>query len=290
MKLKQTTRKASKIKLALTGTSGSGKSMSSLLLAKGLCNGDLSKVAVIDTENAIDLYSHIGNFNVLNLSQPFSPNRYIEAIELCEKSGIEVIVIDSISHCWNYLLQLHGSMQGNSFTNWNKVTPLHNVFVQKILQSPVHIICTIRTKQDYLMETKDGKTTISKVGTKPIQRNEIEYEFTTVLNITAEHKAKATKDRTGLFNGGLDFFITEATGSALREWCCSTLTLDDVKKQIKDCITIEQLTTLHHQYPQFYQLLTNDFVQQKQQLQENPIINNNLKLNHHGNNPIQTNK
>ena len=281
MQLKKSERKANKIKLALTGMSGSGKSMSSLLLAKGLCNGDLSKVAVIDTENSIDLYSYIGNFSVLNLTSPFSPDKYIQAIETCEKSGIEVIIIDSISHCWHYLLQLHGALAGNSFTNWNRVTPLQNAFVQKILQSPCHIICTIRTKQDYLIETKEGKTTISKVGTKPIQRSEIEYEFTTVLSINAEHKAKATKDRTNLFNGVSEFLITEETGSFIREWCCSALTLDDVKSQIKQCSTIEQLTTLYQQYPQWYKLLSNDFTLQKQLLKERTITNK-LNPNNHG--------
>ena len=105
--LKQTERRATKIKLALKGSSGSGKSYSALLLAKGLCNGDLSKVAVIDTENAIELYSHIGKFNVLSLTQPFSPERYIQAIQACENASMEVICIDSISHCWHYLFSLY---------------------------------------------------------------------------------------------------------------------------------------------------------------------------------------
>ena len=142
----QSKREEAKIKLALKGTSGSGKSLSALLLAKGLGKGDLSHSVVIDTENAINLYSHIGNYGILSLSQPFSPENYIKAIAACEEAGFELIIIDSISHCWHYLLQLHGSMQGNSFTNWSKITPLHNSFVQKIQQSPCHIICTIRSK------------------------------------------------------------------------------------------------------------------------------------------------
>ena len=219
MQLKQTKRSQVKIKMALTGMSGSGKSMSALLLAKGLCNGDLSKTAVIDSENAINLYSHIGNFNVLNITVPFTPDKYMQAIDVCEKAGMEVIILDSISQEWQCLLQIHGTLQGNSFTNWNRVTPLHTAFVQRILQSTCHIICTIRTKQDYLMETKEGKITISKVGTKPIKRNEIEYEFTTVLSINAEHKAKATKDRTGLFAGKPESQITEETGKQILEWC-----------------------------------------------------------------------
>jgi hypothetical protein len=219
LQLKPTERKEAKIKMALKGASGTGKSMSALLLAKGLCNGDLSKTAVIDTENAIELYSHIGNFNVLSLAQPFSAERYIQAIQACESAKMEVIIIDSISHCWHYLLMLHGTMQGNSFTNWNKITPLHNAFVQKILQSPCHIICTMRSKQDYLIQTKEGKTTIEKLGLKAIQRNEIEYEFTTVLDINTAHQAKATKDRTSLFVSKPEFVITENTGKQILDWC-----------------------------------------------------------------------
>ena len=217
--LKQSERKQAKIKMALKGASGTGKSMSALLLAKGLCNGNLAKVAVIDTENSIELYSHIGNFNVLNLSQPFSPERYCQAIEICEKAGMEVIIIDSISHCWHYLLMLHGAMAGNSFQNWNRITPLHNAFVQRILQSNCHIICTMRSKQDYLIQTLNGKTTIEKIGLKAIQRSEIEYEFTTVLDLNMSHQAKATKDRTNLFTDKPEFVITENTGKYILDWC-----------------------------------------------------------------------
>lgn len=220
MQLRQSQRQQVPIKLALKGASGTGKSMSALLLAKGLCNGDLSKVAVIDTENSIELYSHIGNFNVLNLSQPFSPDRYIQAIETCENANMEIIIIDSISHCWHYLLMLHGAIQGgNSFTNWNKVTPLQNAFVQKISLSKCHIICTMRSKQDYLIQTQNGRTTIEKIGLKAIQRNEIEYEFTTVLDIDMNHQAKATKDRTGLFMDKPELVITESTGKKILDWC-----------------------------------------------------------------------
>jgi len=229
--LKQSERKQAKIKMALKGASGTGKSMSALLLAKGLCNGNLARVAVIDTENSIELYSHIGSFNVLNLSQLFSPERYCQAIEICEKAGMEVIIIDSISHCWHYLLMLHGAMQGNSFQNWNRITPLHNAFVQKILQSNCHIICTMRSKQDYLMQTQNGKTTIEKIGLKAIQRSEIEYEFTTVLDINMSHQAKATKDRTNLFTDKPEFVITENTGKYILDWCnCEVKTTNIVER------------------------------------------------------------
>jgi len=217
--LKPTERKSTRIKLALSGASGTGKSMSALLLAKGLCNGDLSKVAVIDAENAIELYSHIGNFNVLNLTAPFSPERFLQALQACEAANMEVVILDSISFCWYYLLQLHGTMQGNSFSNWQKITPIHNAFVQRIMQSPCHIICTMRSKTDYLMQTQNGKTTVEKIGMKAIQRSGIEFEFTTVLDINASHKAKVVKDRTGLFTGKPEAIITETTGKLILDWC-----------------------------------------------------------------------
>ena len=281
--LKQSTRKQLPMKMALTGVSSSGKSMGALLIAKGLCNGDLSKTAVIDTENSIELYSHVGNFKVLNLSTPYSPEKYIQAIETCEKSGIEVIIIDSISHCWNFLLQLHGAMQGNSFANWQRITPLHNAFVSKLLQSPCNIICTIRNKQDYLLETKEGKTTITKVGRKPIQRNEIEYEFTLVFDINVKHEAKTTKDRTGLFMDKPAFIITEETGIKIKDWCNSGLTVDNVKQQIKETTSIEQLSAVYNQYPEWFQFLAVDFTQQKKLLLQGVdknIINNSNQNNH----------
>ncbi|PXV66823.1 AAA domain-containing protein [Dysgonomonas alginatilytica] len=286
LELKPTQRKASKIKMALQGCSSSGKSMSALLIAKGLCNGNLSNVAVIDSENSIELYSHIGDFKVLNLSQPFSPERYIAAIELCEKSNIEVIIIDSISHCWHYLLQLHSSLSGNSFTNWNKITPLYNMFVQKLLQSPCHIICTIRTKQDYIIKTVDNKTTVEKIGLKAIQRNEIDYEFTTVLDIDIHHQAKASKDRTGLFMDKSSFVVDESTGTKILDWCNSGLKVDDVKRQIKETTSLDQLTTIYNQYPEWYKLLATDFAKQKTLLQSRQTKStnniNNQNINHHG--------
>lgn len=265
LELKTATRTSVPIKMALTGTSGSGKSLGALLIAKGLCNGDLTKTAVIDSENSIELYSHIGDFKVLNLTTPFSVDRYLAAIDTCEQAGVECIVIDSISQQWNYLLQLHASLVGNSFTNWNKVTPIHQKFVSKLLLSPCHIICTMRSKTNYVMKTTEGKTVVDKVGTKPIQRPEIVYEFSLVLDINAEHLASVVKNRTGLFNEA-PFVITQETGNKLLEWCNSGVKVDDVRKEILHATSLEQLTTIYNQYPQWYQLLAPDFTRQKHQL------------------------
>ena len=154
MQLQTAERKRAKIKMGLQGPSGSGKTYSALLLAFGLC-GDWTKIAVIDSENnSSNLYDHLGKYKVVNIQAPFTPEKYIEAIQLCEKSSIEVIIIDSISHEWEGqggLLEVLNNMVGNSYTNWNKLTPRHHNFIQHILQSPLHVIGTIRSKQDYVL-------------------------------------------------------------------------------------------------------------------------------------------
>ena len=113
LNLRVSSKKQAKIKLALQGCAGSGKTYSALLLAYGLCS-DWSKVAIIDSENgSADLYAHLGAYNVLNLSENFTPETYIQAIEVCESAGMEVIIIDSISQCWDTLLEYHASLQGS---------------------------------------------------------------------------------------------------------------------------------------------------------------------------------
>ena len=222
MQLRQSERRQAKIKMALQGSAGGGKTYSSLLLAKGLTNGDFSKVAIIDTENgSADLYAHLGNYNVLSLQPPFTPQKYVEAIELCEKAGMEVIILDSISHCWDYLLDYHSSLAGNSFTNWAKIKPLEKLFIDKILQTNAHIIATMRTKQDYVLNQKDGKFIPEKVGLKSVQRDGLDYEFTLVFDIDIKHFAVSSKDRTGLFMGKPEFTISENTGKEILEWCNS---------------------------------------------------------------------
>jgi hypothetical protein len=219
MELRQSSKKQAKIKLALAGCSGSGKTYSSLQLAYGMTN-NWSKIAIIDAESgSADLYAHLGNYNVLTLQSPFTPEHYIKALEICELAGMEVIIIDSMSHLWEYLLEFHAAMQGNSFTNWGKITPRQSAIVQKILTSNSHIIATMRTKQDYVLNEKNGKLVPEKVGLKTIMRDGIDYEFTIVLDIDIKHHAKASKDRTNLFMDKPEFTITPETGKAILDWC-----------------------------------------------------------------------
>lgn len=274
MKLQAAERKQAKIKLGIQGPSGSGKTYSSLMVAYGMTK-DWSKVAVIDTENhSADLYAHLGNFNVLALDRPYSPERYIEAIEICEQANMQVIVIDSISHEWEGpggILDTHGAMPGNSFTNWAKVTPRHNDFVQKIIQSPCHILATIRSKQDYVLSEKNGKMVPEKVGLKGVTREGLDYEFTLVFDLDIKHLAVASKDRTNLYMDRPSFQLTADTGSQIKSWCESGKSVDAVVAMIRQAITVEELRNIIRQYPEYRQTLEPIAVQQKAFI-ERPVI------------------
>jgi hypothetical protein len=280
MEIRKSERKNAKIKLALQGSAGSGKTYSSLLLAKGLLGGDFTKTAIIDTEHGSgDLYAHLGNYNVVSLEPPFSPEVYIQAIDLCEKSGMEVIIIDSISHCWDYLLDVHSNMPGNSFTNWAKITPRQNDFINRILRSKAHVISTMRVKQDYVLNQKNGKFVPEKVGLKAIQRNDLDYEFTIVFDVDSAHNAKVSKDRTGLFIDKPEFVINASTGRRINEWCVKTA--GEVEKkilvEIEACESVEGLRHIYSKYPEIQETIKPVILQKKAQLEsiQSQIIPNN---------------
>lgn len=276
MELRKSARKNAKIKMALQGPSGSGKSYSSLLIAKGLTNGDFSKVAIIDSEfSSSDLYSHLGDYNVLTLNPPFNPESYIEAIDVCLQANMEVIIIDSISHCWDYLLEYHSSLPGNSFTNWHKITPIHRKFLNKILQSDAHFIATMRVKQDYVLNNKNGKMVPEKVGLKAIQRDGVDFEFTIVFDLDIKHYALVSKDRTGLFSDKPEFIITPGVGKQIKDWCNSGIDLEEMKRNIKECSTNEQLNALYTKYSAFKDDLNPAFVQQQQKILQTQLTNKN---------------
>jgi hypothetical protein len=275
MQLRQSERKRAKIKMALQGSAGSGKTYSSLLLAQGLTNGDFTKIAIIDTENgSADLYAHLGQYNVLTLTPPFTPDNYIKAIDVCERAGIEAIIIDSISHCWDFLLDYHASLAGNSFTNWAKITPLQKAFTDKILQCDAHVIATMRTKQDYVLNQKDGKYIPEKVGLKAVQKDGLDYEFTVVFDIDIKHFAVSSKDRTGLFMGKPEFVINSFTGKKILEWCNSGTNLQDAREKIKSAKSLDELKRLYSQYNNWRELLEYDF-----KLQKDTITSKELLLN-----------
>ena len=225
LQLKKATRQQVKLRLNLSAPSGAGKTMSALRMAYGLCE-DWSKIAVIDTENgSTSLYSHLGDFNTVDLTPPFTPEKYIEALKACTDAGMEVIIIDSSSHEWSGpggCLEINeriaqAKYKGNTWSAWNETTPRHDAFVSAVLHCPAHVITCTRSKMETVMG--EGKK-VHKVGMKDVQREGWEYELTVSLNIDRDtHLAMASKDRTELFEGKDPFLITEETGKLIRKWC-----------------------------------------------------------------------
>ncbi len=273
MQLKQSKRQNVKLRLGISGPSGFGKTYSALQLAYGMTQ-DWTKIAVIDTENSSSsLYSHLGNFNVLDLSAPYSPERYIEAIEVCEKADIKVIIIDSITHEWNGkggCLQIQEQL-GGRFQDWAKVTPRHQAFIDKILNAKCHVITTTRRKVDYSLDVGgNGRTKVVKHGTKEITREGFEYELTVNFElVNDQHLVKASKDRTGLFANKPEFVINASTGKKLLQWCnAEPLVNNSILDRINECMSVSQLMELYKQNPNFQQSHNAHFTQKKEQLEK----------------------
>ena len=213
-----------KLKISLYGISNSGKTYSSLLLARGLV-GPQGKIAFVDTENRRALlYNHITKFNIVHMSPPFHPLKYSKAIDAAIENKFDVVILDSISHEWageGGILDIKGGLDeqgGNQFANWKAPTDLHNQFINNIIHSDIHVISCMRTKSAYVMsENERGKTVPKKMGLAPVQREGVDYEFDFTFDIASNHKAKVTKHRADLFPEEA-FKITEETGSKIKQW------------------------------------------------------------------------
>lgn len=225
-------RKKAKLRLGICGASGSGKSYSALLMAYGITK-EWASIGVIDTERrSAHLYSHLCGteepYGVIELGPPYSPERYAEAIHAFEQAGYKAIIVDSLSHAWEMeggvMDQVDslrvGKYRGDSKQAWRDMTPQHNHMVDALLQSPCHVIVTMRSKVEYDWNAVDekGKKTVKKIAMAPIQRPGLDYEFTVVIDIDRErHLATASKDRTGVF-GDKCFTPTSQTGQQLLDW------------------------------------------------------------------------
>lgn len=282
MKLQKAKRQQVKLKIGLSGPSGYGKTYSALLLAYGMTS-DWSKIAIIDTENnSASLYSHLGEFNVLTLNEPFSPERYIEAIKVCEKSGIEVLIIDSISHEWSGkggCLEIHEQL-GGRFQDWGKVTPRHNSFLDTIIQSKIHVITTSRRKVDYsLDQDSNGRTKVMKLGTKEIQREGYEYEITVNFEfLNDKHLVTVSKDRTGLFVGKPEFIINASTGKKLLDWCNQGTSLEELKVKIESTTSTDELKNIYNENTQFKTELYPLIIKRNEELNSinSQVVNDNI--------------
>lgn len=251
---KKAARTKARLRMALIGPSGSGKTYSALELATGLGG----RIALIDTERGSgELYADKFDYDTLQLEPPFTPKKYIDAIQAAVDDGYNSVIIDSLSHAWageGGILDIHdnktrGSSSSNGFAAWRDVTPQHERIVNAILGAKIHVIGTIRTKTAYeVVEDDRGKKAPKRIGLAPIQRQGLEYEFTCVLDLSVDsHMASASKDRTSLFDGQ-NFVITRETGQQLAAWLDSGAdpvdrpdTYADLRKAIKKATNMDEL-------------------------------------------------
>ena len=241
--IRRAERKQARLRLALAAASGGGKTASALLLAKGIVEELLSrgllsgtvegKIGLIDTERrSAELYAHMVPFDVLPLDPPYSPDRYIAAMDALERTGITVMIIDSISHAWTGeggVLALMNSIDQNE--RWRafgtQINPVQDRFVDRILRSSCHVIATMRSKTAWVVEqveksTRSGGVRVvnqpKRIGMAPVQRPGIEYEFTTLLDLDSQtHLARAVKNRCPVFTDQ-PVLLTAEVGRALASW------------------------------------------------------------------------
>lgn len=237
MEFRRAEKKSQRFRLALAGPSGSGKTFSALLLATGICRhiqkatGKPARIGLVDSEKgSSELYADKFEFDMLPIGPPYNPRKYSGAIKTAEREGYDVLIVDSISHAWageGGILDLKDRQAKNGgrgplgdFGAWNVVNPVHNDFVAAMLDCKAHLIVTMRTKTAYEVERdSQGKTSVQKVGLKPEQRAGLEYEFTTVLDLSLPHHlATTSKDRTGLLDQRPPFAIDEDLGAELAAW------------------------------------------------------------------------
>lgn len=224
---RKATRKQTKLRLALLGPTGSGKTYTALRLAKGLGG----RVAFIDTErgSARKYAGEVLDFDVLEL-ETFSPLTYVEAIKSAEAEGYDVLVIDSLSHAW---MGKEGALEqvdkigkrkgqgdgGGNFGAWREVTPMHQALLDAILGARMHVIATMRVKMEYVLEEDSrGKKSVRKVGLQPVQRDSVEYEFDVIADLDQEHNLVVSKTRCRALDGLVEKQAGEGVAAKLLAW------------------------------------------------------------------------
>lgn len=217
--------------MSVASPTGFGKTVSALMIAYGI-TGDWDKIGLIDTENQSgSLYANhllptgftIGAFKTIQLSPPYTPEKYQEAIKACEDAAMEVVIIDSITHVWQGqggLLEFNDSLGGNKFQNWAKTTPRYQKWLDSILQSKCHVITTNRKKQGYALINEGGRSKVEKQGLEDQIRDGYDYEMTIAFEIINDaHMVRAAKDRTSMFINNPEFVITPKIGAQIKAWC-----------------------------------------------------------------------
>jgi hypothetical protein len=217
---KKATKEQSKLRLGIAGPSGAGKTYTALAIGT-----ELGKAAVIDSEHgSASKYADRFNFDVLEL-EDFDPGNYVKAIHEAENEGYEVIIVDSLTHAWagkgGALEMQHNvakkSQSGNTYFAWREVTPRHDALVEAMLTSKCHVIATMRSKQDYIIEGNKPK----KVGMAPVQRDGMEYEFDVFADLTLDHDLIVSKSRIETLDGKIINKPGKEFAGDLKAWLAS---------------------------------------------------------------------
>lgn len=218
------TKTQKRLRLSLYGVSGSGKTYTALSLARGLGG----KVAVIDTERgSASAYANLFSFDTLEMQPPYTPGAYVNAIKAAEAEGYDICIIDSLTHAWSGqggALEMvdnaaKRSSSGNSYAAWRDVTPEHNKLIDAIIGSKCHVIATMRSKAEYVLEAgANGKMAPKKKGMAPIQRDGMEYEFDVVAEMTSDNEMVIQKTRCPDLAGQVIAKPNGATSATLRAW------------------------------------------------------------------------
>lgn len=214
-----------KLRLAIAGPSGSGKTYTALSIGAALANG--GRVAVLDTEHgSASKYADLFDFDVLNESAPFHPDKVTGAIQAAAGAGYDVLILDSMSHFWNgpggmtdIVEDISRRMRNpNSFAAWKDGTPIQQRMIESIVAAPLHIIATIRSKQDYILVEKNGKQQPQKVGMAPIQRDGFEYEFDVFMDMDNDNTGIIAKTRCPALTNGVFKKPGADIAAILSEW------------------------------------------------------------------------
>lgn len=235
--VKKAVREKIYVKIALMAPSGGGKTYSALRLATGMAEeiekqtGKKAKILMANTEEARGYYyADEFSYDIVDIEPPHEPEKYVELIKFAEQEGYDILIIDSTTHEWEGkggCLEIH-QKAGGRYQDWAKVTPRHERFINAIADSKIHIIATMRGKDQYVMtqvEGKNGNPTINvqKIGVGAKQREGFEYEFTcTFLLDQKTNTAEPFKDNTHIFENEPAVKLTEEHGKRIIKWANSS--------------------------------------------------------------------
>jgi hypothetical protein len=251
---KATTAEREKLKFSamFMGATGSGKTVGALITAKGLIKAKYpnmddtsdefwSKIGILDTEhNRSKVYAnttlgteYIGRFKHVEFTPPFDVDSYIDGTEYLKSIGCEAIIIDSITHAWDDaggILDLHQNM-GGQFATWQKINPIiKKLYLALTADQNAHIITTVRSKIKYeAAATETGKMRVSKIGLKPIMRDDFEYEVLTALHFDEDHKVSVIKDNTHIFED--DVLLKSDYGMSLHNYLEKGVDVNAIKME-----------------------------------------------------------